>query len=146
MTGTDPLSPRRYVMRQLRSRPARSGLIVAGIAIAVAFFVLFGSMSAGLSGFIEEELAQERPVNLYLVSGSPTPFGTDDVFLISVIGLQSQGTTGVPHHTTTRAQLGVSSTASDRPLWLWGIDDGPNGTFFTPPYDPSAPLEWGRHL
>ena len=132
--------------RQLRSRPARSGLIVAGIAIAVTFFVLFGSMSAGLSGFIEEELDKERPVNLYLVSGSPTPFGTDDVFLISVIGLQSQGTTGVPHHTTTRAQLAVSSTASDRPIWLWGIDDGPNGTFFTPPYDPSAPLEWGRHL
>jgi len=133
-------------MRQLRSRPARSGLIVAGVAIAVAFFVLFGSMSAGLSGFIEEELDKERPVSLYLESGSPTPFGSDDVLLIYIIGLQSQGTTGILHHTNTRAQLGVSSTVSDGPIWLWGIDDGTNGTFFTPPYDPGAPLEWGRHL
>lgn len=146
MTGAVPISPRRYVVRQLKARPARSTLTVAGVAIAVAFFVLFGSMSAGLSSFIDEELDKPRPVNIYLESGSPTPFDSADLLLISAITLVSQENSGIQHHTTSRVQLPVTSRTDDGTVWLWGIDAVEDGRFFTPPYDAGAPLEWGRHL
>lgn len=146
MTGAVPISPRRYVVRQLKARPARSTLTVSGVAIAVAFFVLFGSMSAGLGSFIDEELDKPRQVNIYLESGSPTPLDSTDLLLISAMALASQETSGIQHHTTSRVQLPVASRPDGTTLWLWGIDAVEEGRFSTPPYDPGAPLEWGRHL
>ena len=146
MTGAVPISPRRYVVRQLKARPARSTLTVAGVAIAVAFFVLFGSMSAGLSSFIDEELDKPRPVNIFLESGSPTPFDSAEMLLISAIALVSQEDSGIQHHTTSRVQLPVTSRTDEGTVWLWGIDAVEEGRFFTPPYDTGASLEWGRHL
>jgi hypothetical protein len=145
LTDKAPLNPRRYVMRHITSRPARSGLIVAGVAIAVAFFVLFAAMSAGLSDFIDEELDRPRTTHIFLDSGSPTPFSPDQVGLVELVASRSQEETGVPHHVTPRVRLPVSATEHDAPLTAWGVDVREDG-IASPPYDTSARLAAGRHL
>jgi hypothetical protein len=145
LTDAAPLNPGRYVMRQIRSRPTRSGLIVGGVAIAVAFFVLFAAMSVGLNGFIDEELARPRTTHIFLDSGSPTPFSPEQVGLVELVASRSEDDTGVPHHVTPRAQLQVSSTPRESPLRLWGVSILPSGVV-SPPYDTDAILLAGRHL
>jgi hypothetical protein len=138
------LTATRYVMRQITSRRARSGLIVAGVAIAVAFFVLFASMSAGLNAFIEEELERPRTTHIFLESGSPTPFSPEQVGLLELVASRSQEETGVPHVVTPRARLLVTNAASS-PMALWGVEVRPTGAT-SPPYDVDASLSAGRHL
>ena len=145
MTDTAPLSPRRYVMRHILSRPTRSGLIVAGVAIAVAFFVLFASMSAGLNDFIDEEMDRPRTTHIYLDSSSPTPFSPEQVGLVELVASRSEDETGVPHWVTPRVQLQVSSTSHESPLRAWGISFVDNDVV-SPPYEINAKLESGRHL
>jgi hypothetical protein len=135
----------RYVMRHITSRPARSGLIVAGVAIAVAFFVLFAAMSAGLNDFINEELDRSRTTHIYLDSGSPPPFSPEQVDLIELVASRSQAETGTPHWVTPRAQLQLSPSPRESPPTVWGIDIPPNGVY-SPPYDTDAQLAVGRHL
>ena len=133
-------------MRHISSRPARSGLIVAGVAIAVAFFVLFSSMSAGLNDFIDEELERPRTTHIYLESGSPTPFSKDEFNLIALVASRSEDDTGVPHHFNPRARLPVSTTTHDIPLTAWGIPPPSDYVVAAPPYDYEADLSAGRHL
>lgn len=130
-------------MRHIRSRPTRSGLIVAGVAIAVAFFVLFASMSAGLNDFIDEELDRPRTTHIYLDGGSPTPFNPEQVGLVELVASRSEDETGIPHWVTPRAQLQVSS--SPTPLRVWGVNLLDGGVS-SPPYDTYAELSSGRHL
>jgi len=124
----------------------RSGLIVAGVAIAVAFFVLFASMSAGLNEFIDDELSRPRTAYIYLETGSPTPFGPDQLGLVELVATRSQAETGVDHWVAPRVQLPVSSTAAERTIRLWGVRLLDGGDVASPPYDPGADLSWGRHL
>jgi hypothetical protein len=132
-------------MRHIRSRPTRSGLIVAGVAVAVAFFVLFAAMSAGLNSFIDEELDRPRTTHIYLDTGSPTPFSPDQVGLIELVTSTSQARFGSPHWVTPRAMFLVD-TATAGTVRLWGTSLQVEGQVASPPYDTSADLEWGRHL
>jgi len=124
----------------------RSGLIVAGVAIAVAFFVLFASMSAGLNAFIDDELSRPRTAYIYLETGSPTPFGPDQLGLVQLVASRSQAETGVDHWVAPRVQLPLTATATDRPVRLWGVRLLGGGDVASPPYDPRADLSWGRHI
>jgi len=133
-------------MRHIGSRPTRSGLIVAGVAIAVAFFVLFSAMSAGLNEFIDEELERPRTTHIFLESGSPTPFSRDEFNLIAMVASRSEDETGVPHHFLPRARLPVSTNTHDMPLITWGIPPPNIYWVAAPPYDFEAELSAGRHL
>ncbi len=133
-------------MRHITSRPGRSGLIVAGVAIAVAFFVLFAAMSAGLGEFIDEELDRPRTTHIYLDSGSPTPFSVAEFNLIALVVETSEEETGVAHHLGARIRLPVSASAHDVPLTMWGIGPPDLSGVSTPPYDEGAKISAGRHL
>jgi hypothetical protein len=146
LTGKAQLSPRLYVMRHITSQPARSGLIVAGVAIAVAFFVLFASMSAGLNRFIDEELDRQRTTHIYLDSGSPTPFSVSELNMIALVVESSEEETGVGHHIGARIRLPVSTRSFDIPLTMWGIGPPDLSGVSTPPYDEEAKMSAGRHL
>jgi hypothetical protein len=132
-------------MRHIMSRPARSGLIVAGVAIAVAFFVLFSAMSAGLNRFIDDELERPRTTHIYLESGSPTPLSPDQVGLVELVASRSEEGTGVPHWVAPRAVFPVTGT-TDVSVRLWGVSLMADGEVSSPPYDTTTDLEWGRHL
>ncbi len=146
MTGPATLSPGRFVMRHIRSRPFRSGLIVSGVAISVTFFVLFAAMSTGLTEFIHGELERPRTTHIYLDSGSPTPFSPEDVGLIELVASRSEAETDVPHWVTPRVQLQVSATPRESPMRAWGVRVLPGSGMVSPPYDTDAVMETGRHL
>lgn len=150
MTEVGPLSSRRYVVRQLRSRTTRSVLTAGGIAVAVAFFVLFGAMSAGLASFIDDELARPQPVSLYLEPASPTPFSPEEVALVDAVVQHEATSGGTMAWTLPRSELPLSSRDAGAPLRLWGVHaasgDGSTDMVPSPPYDVSSTLEWGRHL
>ena len=120
-------------------------MIVGGVAVAVAFFVLFAAMSAGLTGFIDEELERPRTTRIYLGSGSPTPLSPDQVGLVKLVASRSEADTGVPHHVTTRS-VHVVRTSTEVPVLLWGVEVRSGGDVVSPPYDTSTDLAWGRHL
>jgi hypothetical protein len=132
-------------MRHIKARPTRSGIIIAGVAIAVSFFVLFAAMSVGLNDFIDEELERPRTTHIYLDSGSPTPFSPEQVGLIELVASRSQDETGAPHWVTPRAMFPIT-TATEVPINLWGVSLLSDGQVSSPPYDISTDLEWGRPL
>jgi hypothetical protein len=119
---------------------------VAGIAVAVAFFVLFAAMSAGLQSFIDDELGKPRTVHIFLEPGSPTPFDVEDIDYIALVVEQAMEGDPTPRWTAPRVELPLSSTMGDEPIRLWGVGYGPDGEATTPPYDTSSSLAWGRHL
>ncbi len=120
-------------------------MIVTGVAVAVAFFVLFASMSAGLNRFIDDELERPRTTHIYLESGSPTPFSSDQLGLIELVASRSEADTGVPHYVTPRS-VHTIRTSTERPVRLWGVMVLQDGDMVSPPYDTSTDLAWGRHL
>ncbi len=146
MSGDEPLSARRYVVRSLRARPARSSLVVAGVAVAVAFFVLFSSMSTGLRGFIDDELDRTRPLHIYLEPDPTDPYTEDDIAYIGLLVEQQLGGRSTQRWTTPRVELAVSASPEGGPIRLWGVVRDAGEGSATPPYDLTARLAWGRHL
>ena len=146
VSGPTPLNARRYVLRNLGSRPARSILTLTGVALAVAFFILFAAMSAGLGDFIEDELGRPRPLTLYLEPGSPTPYDAQDLGIIALAVEQVLGGEDTDRWTLPRVELPVSSEKADGPIRMWGVQAATDEGVATPPYDPTTDLLWGRHL
>jgi hypothetical protein len=121
-------------------------LTAAGVAVAVAFFILFAAMSVGLGEFIDGELGRPRTLHLYLESGSPTPFDDDDLEFIELVVEQSLAGSRTQRWTVPRMELPITQGPSGEPLRLWGVQNSRFDAFITPPYDPDAALQWGRHL
>lgn len=133
-------------MRGIRAKPGRSVLTAAGIAVAVAFFVLFAAMSMGLHSFIEGELDRPRPVHIFLSPTSPTPYTTEDLAYLELVVAQEAGPDAGPWWVAPSIELPVSASPSHPSIRLWGTWLGPGGGPPSPPYDTGASLSWGRHL
>jgi hypothetical protein len=116
------------------------------VAVAVAFFILFASMSAGLQDFIDDELGRSRPVHIFLEPGSPNPFDEMELGLIEGVVATSLARTSTPGWVTPRVELPVSSILGDEPVRLWGVDMVEGTDLATPPYNTNAVLGSGRHL
>ena len=149
MATPAPLTVRRYVARGVSRRPLRSGLASAGVAVAVAFFVLFGSLSAGLHDHVAGELARARPAHIYLSRLSPTPYGGTALEAIREIVARAmegagRGEEGRDWNVTPRVMLTLSAPPEGAPLRLWGV--APGGLAGPPPGGAGARLDLGRHL
>jgi putative ABC transport system permease protein len=141
-----PLTVRRYIAQGIKRKPIRSGLTIAGVAVAVAFFVLFASLSAGLHDFVNDELDQPRPTHLTITTQSPTPLSSVDVALVGTLAAQALDPQDARWSLSPRIELPLSSAEGRPPARLWGVVPLEVDAGAAPPYDPSAPLGWGRHL
>jgi hypothetical protein len=148
-----PLTAWRYVTRGIVRRPLRSTLASAGVAVAVAFFIVFASMSAGLHRHVEDELARPRPTHVSLEHQSPTPYSTSELALLgAVVGSYMEGTgagaEGQGWAVDPVAELVLSVPRDGPRAVLWGIVPRPaNATTASPPGLPAdAPLSEGRLL
>ena len=149
MPAPAPLTARRYVARCISRRPLRSGLTSAGVAVAVAFFVLFGSLSAGLHDHVESELASARPAHIYLSRQSPTPYSEVALELIRGIVAQAmegegRGAEGRDWNVSPRVTLTLSAPADGTPIRLLGV--APGVLAGPSPDEAGARMDFGRHL
>lgn len=148
----EPLTAGRYVVRGLSRRPLRSGLTAAGVAVAVAFFVVFASMSAGLHKHVEGELDRARPAHIHLEPRSATPFSTGDLGLATAVVASFMertggGVAGRDWTVEGRTTLPLSLPPGGPPLTLWGVTPRPSeGGPASEPDPRSGALAWGRHL
>ena len=153
LTGPVPLTTWRYITRGIARRPLRSTLATSGVAVVVAFFVVFASMSAGLHREVEEELARPRPTHVSMEHASPTPYSSSDLALIEAVtatfmeGTSADGVTG-GWAVDPVVELTLSVPRDGARAVLWGIVPGQAGpTVASPPgLTPGAPLDMGRHL
>ena len=152
-TGPEPLTAWRYVSRGIARRPLRSTLAAAGVAVAVAFFVVFASMSAGLHREVEDELGRPRPTHVTLEHQSPTPYSSSDLALLgAVVATYLEGTGagiyGAGWALDPVVELTLSVPREGARCVLWGILPKPAGeTIASPPgISPTAPLSAGRWL
>jgi hypothetical protein len=120
--------------------------VVAGVAVSVAFFVLFAAMSAGLSGFIDEELGKARALHLYLEADPVDPYEDDDIRYIQLLVDQAMEDASTGRWTLPRVELRVTTAGGEDPVRLWGVGTDPATGATTPPYDRGTALAWGRHL
>ena len=149
MAAPVPLTARRYVARGISRRPLRSGLTSAGVAVAVAFFVLFGSLSAGLHDHVASELGRARPAHIYLSRESPTPYSGVALELIRGIVAQAmeddgRGEGGGDWNVSPRVALTLSAPSDDAPVRLLGV--APGVLAGPSPDEAGARLDFGRHL
>ena len=149
MAAPVPLTARRYVARGISRRPLRSGLTAAGVAVAVAFFVLFGSLSAGLHEQVAGELARARPAHIYLSRESPTPYSGMAMELIREVVAQAmedegRGEEGRDWNVSPRVTLTLSAPADGAPIRLLGV--APGILAGPSPDEAGASLDFGRHL
>lgn len=147
-----PLTAGRYVVRGLSRRPLRSGLTATGVAVAVAFFVVFASMSAGLHQHVEDELERARPAHVHLEPRTSTPFSTGDLGVATAVvsafmERTGGGSAGADWTVEGQMSLPLSLPSAGPPITLWGIAPRASGGGPAPaPDERSATLEWGRHL
>jgi hypothetical protein len=115
----------------------------------VAFFVLFGSLSAGLHDQVASELARARPAHLYLSRESPTPYSGMAMELIREVVAQAmedegRGEEGRDWNVSSRVKLTLSAPSDGEPVRLLGV--APGGLAGPSPDEAGARLDWGHHL
>ncbi len=153
MTRPVPLTAWRYVARGITRRPLRSTLAAAGVAVAVAFFLVFASMSVGLHRHVEDELARPRPTHVSLERESPTPYSSSDLGLLwtVVAGFMEGADVGGAAEgwaIDPVVELALSVPRDGARVVLWGVVPRSEGAPVAPPPGVAleAPLSAGRHL
>jgi hypothetical protein len=115
----------------------------------VAFFVLFGSLSAGIHDRVASELGRARPAHIYLSRESPTPYSGVALELIREVVAQAmedggRGEEGRDWNVSPRVMLTLSAPSDGTPLRLWGVS--PGGMADPASDGAGARVDWGRLL